>query len=448
MMKDKFDHKLINKIKGVFDSYQPDFNPQDWEKLMEKLPEKKRRFVVLPLTMAKAAAVILFVVVGSYLLWDGLADHPPQIRDNQLISQTSRDTIKSKNEIIDRQVDAPDSIVQEYLTEEPTPNKADNKITELPKAGPHQQPKQIAETNTAPTNKPVEQNIIKPDEPDSISPTIPVTKDIFTDLGSQKSDSITGRFTATAQQTDAQIEIPPEVIEIEPRQKQKVRLGLELASFTNYSSEDIVPNMNYGAGVVAQIPIKNRFSFNAGLIVSMYNIEFSDNEKVMDNVEGGTVFGDSIIAASNADFAVFKENFPDVLPSEMILTGLDIPINFQYQFIRRKSSGFFVELGFSSLLYLSETYSYTFVTLSENPNINGEYEVEETATEDISGPGPKTFDFAKLINFSIGVDYRLSNRLGLTINPYLKYPVSTLSSGDMKFGSGGLKLKFMIKPGK
>jgi hypothetical protein len=48
----------------------------------------------------------------------------------------------------------------------------------------------------------------------------------------------------------------------------------------------------------------------------------------------------------------------------------------------------------------------------------------------------------------MGWDYRLSRGLGLTLNPYLKHPVSTMTSGDIKFGSGGIKLKFMIIPKK
>ena len=60
----------------------------------------------------------------------------------------------------------------------------------------------------------------------------------------------------------------------------------------------------------------------------------------------------------------------------------------------------------------------------------------------------QTFDFAKLINFSVGWDYHLSKRVDMTLNPFLKYPVTTLTSGDIKFGSGGLKLKLMLIPKK
>ena len=56
------------------------------------------------------------------------------------------------------------------------------------------------------------------------------------------------------------------------------------------------------------------------------------------------------------------ESNPEIKPSEVNLTGLDIPINFQYQFIKEKHLTYFIELGFSSLLYLSEKYVYTFNT--------------------------------------------------------------------------------------
>jgi len=141
------------------------------------------------------------------------------------------------------------------------------------------------------------------------------------------------------------------------------------------------------------------------------------------------------------------ENNPDIKPSEINLTGLDIPVNFQYRFIQRKSSDYFVELGFSNLLYLSESYSYSIAEVS-GTNPDGTYQIEQTFTEEITAPAFKTFDFASLINFSLGWDYKLNKSLDLTLNPYLKYPVSDLSSGDFKFGSGGLKLKLMLKPSK
>lgn len=123
--------------------------------------------------------------------------------------------------------------------------------------------------------------------------------------------------------------------------------------------------MNYGAGMAAYILIKKRFSFSPGLVVSVYNMKLS-NEQYIEN--------SNVFTNLNSEI----ENNDEIKPSEVNLTGLDIPVNFQYQFIRRKSLNFFVEFGFSSLLYLSENYSYTFsYTKYPQPNSNSGNSVTE-----------------------------------------------------------------------
>ncbi|MCD4682947.1 MAG: outer membrane beta-barrel protein [Bacteroidales bacterium] len=432
-MKEKFDHKLINKIREIFDSHQSDFNPQDWEMLKDRLPEKKSRLVPLLWTMAKAAAVILFVTVGSYMLWNGLVKNKTQIHDSELIVKTNQDSIENIVEKSDHISDPSDYILQEYEAEDLYSNKNSNKSSALSKGNSQQQTEQIAEIPITDTKKLTDLNITPATKSDSTHSSIPETKNIIADTRLQKNDTVIEPNNVIIQPDIAQLEIPPEVIENGPRQKQKVRFGVEFASFANYSPENITPDLNYGGGVTADIPIKKRFSFNPGLIVSVYNMEFSDKQNILDKTEQ---------TFSNLENLI--ENNPEVKPTEINLTGLDIPINFQYQFIKRKSSNYFIELGFSSLLYLSENFSYSFATLSDTPNPSGVFEVEESTTKEIATSGSKTFDFAKLINFSVGWDYHLSKRLDLTINPYLKYPVSNLTSGNIKFGSGGLKLKLML----
>jgi hypothetical protein len=139
----------------------------------------------------------------------------------------------------------------------------------------------------------------------------------------------------------------------------------------------------------------------------------------------------------------------NLTPTEMQLTGLDIPVNFQYQFIKRKRGNYFLELGFSSLLYLSQNYSYELTYIDNSGCPPGTVcSNMVTITEESSIPDYRTFDFAKFLNFSVGLDYHLSKRFDMVVNPYLKYPVNMLSGDELKFGSGGLKLKFMIVPKK
>jgi len=435
-MKEKFDHKLVNKIREVFDSHQVVFNPQDWEKLKEKLPEKKSLVPVFWL-VAKAASVILLIALGSYFLWNGLFNTEPQKINKEPIVKAMPNSQEDINENQKQTIDSGNYIIQEYLSEETVANQNSNKNDQTAAEKTLDQSDQIAELAVADSNHPSELNIADINNMDSLILPVPETTDIFADIRSQMNDSVIEPNNITIQPAVAQLGIPPEIIENEPQRKQKVRLGVEFASFTNYSPENITPSINYGGGVTADISIKKRFSFNPGLIVSVYNMEFSDNQNIINKSDQTFSSLDNLI-----------ESDPEIKPSEISLTGLDIPINFQYQFIQRKSSDYFIELGFSSLLYLSENFSYSFATLSDTPNPSGVFEVEESTTKEIATSGSKTFDFAKLINFSVGWDYRLSKRMDITVNPYLKYPVSTLTSGDIKFGSGGLKLKFMLKPGK
>lgn len=438
-MKEKFDHKLINKIRDVFDSHQPEFNPQDWELLKNKLPERKSRLLPLFRTIAKAAAVILIVTVGSYMLWDNFINNNTKIEDNKIVNITRRNTVDDSIKKSNYSADSSENKKQEFTAEEFQSSDQTNKINDISQNS-FQQTKQITKNIFKETQDIEEQNITQSTQTtqaDSIPSANTETKDVIAVADLQRNDSVVENKNENIQTLIMQPEIPYETTEKESEQKQRAGIGVEFATFTNYSPENITPGMNYGGGLAAHIPIKKRFSFNPGLIVSVYNMEFTDNQNIIDKTEMSFSSLENLI-----------ETNPDVKPSEIKLTGLDIPVNFQYRFIKRKSSGYFIELGFSSLLYLSENYSYTFASLSNTPNPMGGYSVEETATEEVASPGLKTFDFAKLINFSVGWDYNLNNRIGMTVNPYLKYPVNTLTSGDIKFGSGGLKLKLMIKPGK
>jgi hypothetical protein len=73
-MKEKFEHKLTNRIREVFDSHKPEFNPQDWEQMETMLVKKKDRMTPLLNNFMKAAIVLILIGIGSYFLWDQSLD--------------------------------------------------------------------------------------------------------------------------------------------------------------------------------------------------------------------------------------------------------------------------------------------------------------------------------------------------------------------------------------
>ena len=441
-MKEKFEHKLVNKIKDVFDSRQAEFNPQDWENLKAQLPAEKSKTVVLFWIISKVAAVIFLILTSAYFLWnwqfengDSIAEKTPDsvIRESQpdnnethpvlIDANETNDNIAQKtNEVSGNNQDVKQETISNYVESTANNNIPPVKNTLIPDSSVIIQNAGNFQAKVASRNDSLDTN-------DKIVIPIQVTE----------VNEIPGNQVYVNQTLEApQMISPPS----KPK-KQKVKFGIEFASFTNYSPENITPSMNYGGGIAAHIPIRKRFSFNPGLVFSAYNLELGDQQSLE------TGIGPSTLTTFEVNEII--KNDPDIKPSEVHLTGLDIPVNFQYNFLKRKTAGYFVEIGFSSLVYLSENYLYTLSAISTGPDPLGgpnTLTTVETYTEETATPAFKTFDFAKLLNFSVGMDYHLGKRFDMVVNPYLKYPVSSLSSANLKFGSGGLKLKFMLIPKK
>ncbi len=432
-MKEKFEHKLIQKIKDVFDSNQPEFNPQDWENMKARLAESPSRKSPVYLTMIRAASVLFILGIGSYFIWQRISQPVNQV--NEKATEKSLSTSQKKPEGI-QPTKKLDQSLESNILSEALSTSPDNEQVEtdakniLSEAFKNDVPDLLGNKSS---------EIVKNDTTFAVA-----ISDEYEAINAELSQNL---ISENAQETKEQVlplvpdEPDPEIVLSENhKQKQKVKVGVELASFTNYASEELVREMNFGAGLTANIPIRSRFSFAPGIIVSSYNMQVENTDQLSNKNSTPTISGIN-------SFETLIESNPDIKPNSVELTGLDIPLNIQYCFIRKPKSNYFVELGFSSLLYLSEKYDYA-VTEITGANPDGTYTYGQTYTGETETPAFETFDFASLLNFSLGWDYRLSRGFGLTLNPYIKYPVSTMTSGDIKFGSGGLKLKFMIIPKK
>ena len=218
-----------------------------------------------------------------------------------------------------------------------------------------------------------------------------------------------------------------------------MKLGFEVSSFTNYSSENLEAGMNFGAGMTANIPVVKNLSVSPGIIYSNQQLDYAYENTL---TESSIVSTQSFLSAEE-----YIEANPELRPATVEFSALDIPVNLQYQFAQGKRSGYFVELGISSLLYLDENYTYTFVSqTSGGPFPYSGTNQSDPVSAEIEEDAFQTFDFARLINFSVGWDFILSKKLDMTLNPFLQYPTNTLTSGDIKFGTGGLKARIMLKP--
>jgi len=129
---------------------------------------------------------------------------------------------------------------------------------------------------------------------------------------------------------------------------------------------------------------------------------------------------------------------------------LDLPMNLTWKFYRNKLTSYYIAGGLSSLVYVGEDYQNKTTTqeLKETTVIREdgqeviEYELitkESTVKESVSSF--QSFDLAGRLNLIIGLEQRLTPRLHLHVEPYVKIPLSGLASQNLKFTTSGITCK-------
>ena len=116
------------------------------------------------------------------------------------------------------------------------------------------------------------------------------------------------------------------------------------------------------------------------------------------------------------------------------LVGLDIPVNLKYEFNPQQSDTY-ISAGLSSGTFINESYTSQY-NYSSFFSPSSQETQAETTTKSFNG-----FYFAKTLNVAFGVGYPLGKN-HLVIEPFLKYPLEGLGSQQIRFGSGGINLKF------
>jgi len=129
---------------------------------------------------------------------------------------------------------------------------------------------------------------------------------------------------------------------------------------------------------------------------------------------------------------------PVVSAYNVSLTGLDIPLNIKYEFNPQKNDSYILA-GLSSGTFITENFTYRY---DNTPNAFG---VSSNLPDATTKRSFSRFDFARTLNLSIGMGYQISKQNRLIIEPFLKYPLSGLGSEQIKFGAGGLNLRFKFQ---
>lgn len=470
-MYDQFDKKLAERIKYVFDAYEDDSYDIGWKELRKRYPaSKKRRSLIYWMSTAAAIAVL---ALGTWLYekqgketetiartekpklpvpkesvrdtrgWKALHGQKPTtymeddlanastgrkgkerlLQDGTEPSATSAETSPRaalfSNLIADKANNSTrgnESLNHELGSDNLGDVTATAKNTAQTSTG--EPVEKMAEIKTGPAKTTVTGSVHAAENGESEKAVAPLSQEEYNRLQGERL---------------ANIKNIPSVKETREKQAAKVSLGFFAGSYMNYA-EGSKGGMNAGVGLSSEIGITKRLRLSTGVALARNTLKY---DKMIPS-QAADVFLATPSQSETLLASTFQAKTSSLSYSingyDASLLGLDFPVDVKYMLMENKRE-LYVVAGLSSNLFLDEAYTYNY---EYNTNSN-DYPNEKTTGS------TNTFDFARMLNLSIGFGYPVGKQNKLSFEPFVKYPLGGLGSQDIRFGSAGLNLKLSFR---
>ncbi|MEO6852103.1 MAG: hypothetical protein ABI203_07585, partial [Mucilaginibacter sp.] len=215
--------------------------------------------------------------------------------------------------------------------------------------------------------------------------------------------------------------------------ERSVRFSIYAATYFNYAKGS-GSQLNVGAGVTSDIKLSEKLRLSTGASIAQNTLNF--NTQLPSTPQTNSI---ALASTLTKTYAAVAQNYGISAPSfrnyNASLIGVDIPINLKYVFDPQKSETY-VSLGLSSGAFINESYNYSYDYPA--PFTGNISQIRSQSTSQ----NFNSFYFAKTLNFAFGTSYSLGKTNRLIIEPFIKYPLDGLGSQQIRFGAGGLNLKF------
>ncbi len=219
--------------------------------------------------------------------------------------------------------------------------------------------------------------------------------------------------------------------------EKRVHFGVYAATYFSYAKGS-TDEVNMGAGFSSDIKISNNLKLVTGVAIGQNTLSYPGTSSVDAAASPYSFAPSTNVAAAYLSYAQVAT--PSIKNYNANLVGLDIPLNLKYE-INPKKSDTYILAGLSSGTFINESYTYFY----NYPALNS-----STLQQTQGATTSKSFNsfyFAKTLNLAFGVGYPIGNN-HLVIEPFLKYPLEGLGSQQIRFGAGGINLKFNFLPKK
>jgi hypothetical protein len=465
-MDEQFDNKLTNHIREVFDNYEHPGAEHGWEQLRKKFPAEKKHNKVAWLWWSSAAALVLvFLSIG---LWYNNQDKPannialkpavkqqPVIKDTSAINSTS--PISKQQPVIAQNNASAGSkpYVSPYspsigiapATKNATGISGENPVpvivqqptavtTQAPAIAQAKQPAAVPVAPAVVDSQKVINNIAN--QPQLANTNLPATN------SAAQQPAVTGSVNSMAKQRPAKtmdamfeedkLRQTAKNNTADKKSDKKVNFSVYAATYFNYA-EGSTNQINAGAGVTSDFRLSRKLKLSTGVALAQNTLNYNSTAPSAANsmMAAAPALKQEALFATTAVLPVFKNYSAN-------LVGIDIPINIKYEFNPQKSDTY-ISAGLSSGTFIDENYTYNY-TYSNGAAYTSNAQDQQTSHNSFNN-----FYFAKMLNLSFGVGYPIGGNK-LIVEPFVKYPLGGLGAQDIRFGAGGINLKFSFKTQK
>ena len=450
-MNEQFDNDLKNHIGKVFENFEDPDADAGWLLLRKQFPEKEKDRGIAWLWFGTAAAILLVLLgIGTWINFN--KDDRPRVAHKPiktLIEKNSIAQIKPsaknhpgtitqnnavKTTVVQNTISAGAPIPkQSGLLTRRNRNFSGAQAHRLANSAPGPVTSAVADTNHETIAANTSEGKNAPEHGKTNTTTLSAADTAARPMVAANRPT---RPAATIGDKDDKLKFTSQTKKAIDR---SIAFGIYAATYFNYARGSS-NQLNVGAGVTAEINLTKNLKLSSGMAIAQNSLSY-------DNQPGLTAPQNFISSTNNAVRyqALYANAVGNTTGSSVNfknynaqLVGLDIPVNLKYNINPDKSTGY-VQLGLSSGTFINQLYTYQYAYAIGN---NAGQTQSQTNTSSFSG-----FYFGRMLNVSFGITYPVGKN-NLAIEPFLKYPLQGLGDQQIKFGAGGINLKFDLKPYK
>ncbi len=406
----RFDDKLSDRVREEFDRYDEPFDQEAWQRLSKRLDQPVRsRKTLLWGRLGQAAAVLLLVAsaVSMYFLMPGTDDHLADV----LLSAKPMESLGAALPVGE---DKSLGIRQVTYSE----------LGEL-QLGIAMSEEDIPAEDPGIATRPVNRMI-------AMAPALTAPDPMKNAI--QRIDDQDPHFYGDRESHNLTM-LPDK--EFDPPTQQGLRWNMLAGSHATYAENQLASGLGIGAGVMAEYPLTPALSLSSGLILS--HSSFSVKEMPVESYIEESEVG-------HASFIRF-DIYGDHTYSHY---AADLPLNMKVRLWERPGHKLSLQTGVSTLFYFQQhvegvntIYAKDYVELPGGMHVNTSTNIshQEFTADDVIVSNH--LDPARILNVSFLYETGIQRR-GLSIEPYVKLPLGPVSGHQLRFGRGGVNIRYRI----